>query len=83
MIRRVLTLSQQGELLPTWEHFAFATNRTDDLATVEAEHRQHAVVELHSAQIEAKRSSQQRPGMALGTAITLAPPSKRRRRLTS
>ncbi|MGZ6589890.1 MAG: IS1380 family transposase, partial [Solirubrobacteraceae bacterium] len=46
VIRRVRTLSQQGELLPSWELFPFATNRTDALATVEAEHRQHAVVEL-------------------------------------
>ncbi len=46
VVRRVRTLSQQGELLPSWEHFAFATNRTDALFVVEAEHRQHAVVEL-------------------------------------
>ena len=32
--------------MPSWELFSFATNRTDDLAVVEAEHRQHAVVEL-------------------------------------
>jgi len=44
--RRVRTLSQQGELLPSWEHYPFATNRTDTLWVVEAEHRQHAVVEL-------------------------------------
>jgi hypothetical protein len=46
VVRRVRTLSQQGELLPSWEHYAFVTNRTDSLALVEAEHRQHAVVEL-------------------------------------
>ena len=46
IIRRVRTLDRQGELLPSWEHFAFATNRTDSLALVEAEHRQHAVIEL-------------------------------------
>jgi len=46
VVRRVRTLDRQGELLPTWEHFPFATNRTDALALVEAEHRQHAVVEL-------------------------------------
>jgi hypothetical protein len=46
VVRRVRTLSQQGELLPTWEHYPFATNRTDDPSIVEAEHRQHAVVEL-------------------------------------
>jgi hypothetical protein len=46
VIRRVRTLDRQGQLLPSWEHFAFATNRTDGLALVEAEHRQHATVEL-------------------------------------
>ncbi|MGH3610825.1 MAG: IS1380 family transposase, partial [Pseudonocardiaceae bacterium] len=46
IVRRVRTLNAQGELLPSWEHYPFATNRTDPLATVEAEHRQHAVVEL-------------------------------------
>ena len=46
IVRRVRTLSQQGELLPSWEHYPFATNRADELALVESEHRQHAVVEL-------------------------------------
>ena len=46
VVRRVRTLNAQGELLPSWELFPFATNRTDPLALVEAEHRQHARVEL-------------------------------------
>ena len=46
IVRRVRTLGVQGELFPTWQHFSFATNRTDESAIVEAEHRQHAVVEL-------------------------------------
>ena len=46
IVRRVRTLDAQGELLPSWEHYPFATNRTEALAVVEAEHRQHAVVEL-------------------------------------
>ena len=46
VVRRVRTLDRQGELLPSWELFPFATNRTDALQVVEAEHRQHAVVEL-------------------------------------
>jgi hypothetical protein len=46
IVRRVRTLNAQGELLPSWEYFPFATNRTEDIALVEAEHRQHAVVEL-------------------------------------
>jgi hypothetical protein len=46
VVRRVRTLDRQGQLLPSWELFAFLTNRTGELAVVEAEHRQHAVVEL-------------------------------------
>jgi hypothetical protein len=46
IVRRVRTLDRQGELLPSWELFPFATNRTDALAVVESKHRQHAVVEL-------------------------------------
>jgi hypothetical protein len=46
IVRRVRTLGAQGELFPDWQHFPFATNRTDDITVVEAEHRQHAVVEL-------------------------------------
>ncbi|MGZ6880994.1 MAG: IS1380 family transposase [Mycobacteriaceae bacterium] len=46
IVRRVRTLDRQGQLLPTWELFPFLTNRTDPLGHVEAEHRQHAVVEL-------------------------------------
>jgi DDE family transposase len=46
VVRRVRTLDRQGELLPCWELFPFATNRSDAVATVESEHRQHAVVEL-------------------------------------
>src|SRR3954464_9725765 len=46
VVRRVRTLDRQGELLPSWELFPFATNRTEPLAVVEGEPRQHAVVEL-------------------------------------
>jgi Transposase DDE domain group 1 len=46
VVRRVRTLDQQGELLPSWELYPFSTNRTEPLQVVEAEHRQHAVVEL-------------------------------------
>jgi hypothetical protein len=47
IVRRVRTLDAQGTLLPSWEHYPFLTNRTETLQIVEAEHRQHAVVELH------------------------------------
>lgn len=46
IVRRTRLLGAQAELWPDWRHFAFITNRTDPLETVEAEHRQHAVVEL-------------------------------------
>jgi hypothetical protein len=46
VVRRVRTLDRQGQLLPTWELFPFITNRTDALAIVETEHRQHAQIEL-------------------------------------
>jgi len=46
VVRRVRLLAAEGELFAgEWRHFAFATNRLETLATVEAEHRQHAVVE--------------------------------------
>ena len=46
IVRRVRTLNQQGELLPSWDHYPFATNRSEPLQLVESEHRQHAVIEL-------------------------------------
>jgi hypothetical protein len=46
VVRRVRLVGPQAELFPDWRHFAFLTNRTDALEIVEAEHRQHAVVEL-------------------------------------
>jgi hypothetical protein len=45
IIKRTRLLGAQAGLSPDWRHFAFITNRTDDIALVEAEHRQHAVVE--------------------------------------
>jgi hypothetical protein len=46
IVRRVRTLGEQEQLFETWQRFAFATNRTEPLEIVEAEHREHAVVEL-------------------------------------
>ena len=46
IVRRTRLLGAQAELWPDWRHFAFFTNRTEHITTVEAEHRQHAVVEL-------------------------------------
>jgi hypothetical protein len=45
IVRRTRLLGAQAELWPDWRHFALVTNRTDDIALVEAEHREHAVVE--------------------------------------
>jgi Transposase DDE domain group 1 len=45
IVRRTRLLGAQAELFPDWRHFAFVTNRTDDITIVEAEHRDHAVVE--------------------------------------
>jgi hypothetical protein len=46
IVRRTRLVGAQAELWPDWRHFAFFTNRTDTIEQVEAEHRQHAVVEL-------------------------------------
>ena len=46
IVRRTRLLGAQAELWPDWRHFAFLTNRREPLAQVEAEHREHAVVEL-------------------------------------
>jgi hypothetical protein len=46
IVRRTRLIGAQAELWPDWRHFAFLTNRTDAIEVVEAEHRQHAVVEL-------------------------------------
>jgi hypothetical protein len=45
IVRRTRLVGAQAELFPDWRHFAFITNRTDEIALVEAEHRDHAVVE--------------------------------------
>jgi len=45
IVRRTRLLGAQAELWPDWRHFCFLTNRTDDIVLVEAEHREHAVVE--------------------------------------
>ncbi len=45
IVRRTRLVGAQAELWPDWRHFALITNRTDEIALVEAEHRDHAVVE--------------------------------------
>lgn len=48
VVRRVHLHAQEGqeELFAYWRHFAFLTNREEDMHTVDREHRQHAEVEL-------------------------------------
>jgi Transposase DDE domain group 1 len=45
IVRRTRLLGAQAELWPDWRHFCLISNRVEDLALVEAEHREHAVVE--------------------------------------
>ena len=45
IVRRTRLIGPQAELWPDWRHFAFLTNRTEPLAVVETEHRDHAVIE--------------------------------------
>jgi Transposase DDE domain group 1 len=45
VVRRTQLVGPQAELWPDWRHFCFITNRSEALAVVEAEHREHAVVE--------------------------------------
>jgi hypothetical protein len=48
VVRRVHLHAQEGqeELFAYWRHFAFLTNRSEDMHTVDAGHRDHAEVEL-------------------------------------
>lgn len=46
IVRRTRLIGAQAELWPDWRYFPFLTNRTEAIEVVEAEHRQHAVVEL-------------------------------------
>lgn len=48
IVRRVHLHAQEGqeELFAYWRHFAFLTNRAEDMHAVDREHRQHAEVEL-------------------------------------
>jgi hypothetical protein len=48
IVRRVHLHAQEGqeEFFAYWRHFAFLTNREEDMHTVDREHRRHAEVEL-------------------------------------
>ncbi|HUP86307.1 MAG TPA: IS1380 family transposase [Acidimicrobiales bacterium] len=46
VVRRTRLVGRQAALWPNWRHFGFLTDLDGDAATVDAFHRQHAVVEL-------------------------------------
>lgn len=46
VVRRTRLVGQQATLWPDWRYHAFITDRSEQLALVEREHRQHAVIEL-------------------------------------
>jgi hypothetical protein len=45
IVRRTRLVGAQAELFADWRYFAFITNRSHEIAVVEAEHRDHGVVE--------------------------------------
>jgi len=45
IVRRTRLVGAQAELWPDWRHFCLISNRDDEITLVEAEHREHAVVE--------------------------------------
>jgi hypothetical protein len=55
IVRRIRLVGAQAELFPDWRHFCLLTNRTEDITIVEAEHREHAVVEQSSQTSKTRR----------------------------
>ena len=68
IVRRTRLIGAQAELWPDWRHFPFLTNRTDALEVVEAEHRQHAVVELTIRDLKDQASRTSPPASSTPTA---------------
>ncbi|MGH8976221.1 MAG: IS1380 family transposase [Acidimicrobiia bacterium] len=46
IVRRVRNLDDQGQLFPDWRYHAFITDREGPTLELEADHRNHAVIEL-------------------------------------
>ena len=46
VVRRTRLVGAQAELFPDWRYHAFITDRDEQLALVEADHRRHAQIEL-------------------------------------
>src|SRR4051812_12807778 len=62
IVRRTRLIGAQAELWPDWRHFGLLTNRTQDLAVVETEHREHAVVEQVIADLKDQALAHFPPG---------------------
>jgi hypothetical protein len=45
IVRRTRLVGAQAELWPDWRHFCLISNRDEEITLVEAEHREHAIVE--------------------------------------
>ena len=52
IVRRTRLLGAQAELWPDWRHFCLISNRVEEITLVEAEHREHAVVEQVNADLK-------------------------------
>ena len=50
--RRTRLLGAQAEPWPDWRHFCLISNRVEEITLVEAEHREHAVVEQVNADLK-------------------------------
>jgi hypothetical protein len=66
--RRTRLIGAQAELWPDWRHVPIVTNRADELALVEAEHRDHAVVEQVIADLKDQALAHFPPGTSTPTA---------------
>jgi Transposase DDE domain group 1 len=53
IVRRVRNLDDQQQLFATWRYHAFVTNRVGTATWLDADHRRHAVCELHIRDLKA------------------------------
>ena len=66
------TPGSQLALFTTWSYHAFVTDRTLPLAEVEADHRRHAVVEQHIAELKSAGLAHMPSGKFMANAAWLA-----------
>ena len=62
IVRRTRLIGAQAELWPDWRHFCFLTNRDEEITLVEAEHRDHAIVEQVIADLKDQALAHFPPG---------------------